>query len=276
MKKWTADEKELLREKYPVSTLRELAVLFPGRTAAMIGTKAARMKLVKAERGFRFTREQLDELKRDYPATLNSVLAKRYGRSPDVIYNTAQRLGVKKDREFMRRVAKLNFTEDHPARKFQIKKGTVPVNKGKKQTEYMTPEAVERTKRTRFKKGHLPSGTLRDYAVTERRDSSGRIYRHIRTGPARWVPYHRYLWEREYGKIPKGHNIRFRDGNPLNCAIDNLYLISRADQMRNENSYQARYPEEIRQLIQLKGALTRQIHKIEKDGSNKKTEGNGE
>ena len=29
-------------------------------------------------------------------------------------------------------------------------------NKGKKQSEYMTHQAIERTKATRFKKGHLP------------------------------------------------------------------------------------------------------------------------
>jgi hypothetical protein len=273
MKVWTTDQERLLREKYPVLTSRELAVLFPDRTAGMIRQKAKRMKLGKAR--FRFTREQLDELKRDYPATSSAGLAKRYGCTLSAIYRASWGLGLKKDREFMRREQKLNFTEDHPARKFWIRKGTAPHNKGKKQTEYMSPEAIEKVKRTWFKKGYLPPNTLQDYAITERRDSSGRIYKYIRTGLAKWVPYHRYLWEQKCGKIPKGYNIQFKDGNTQNCTVDNLYMISQPDQMRNENSYLVRYPDEIRQLVQLKGALTRQINKTGKDGSTEKTEGNG-
>jgi hypothetical protein len=276
MKAWTTDQERLLREKYPVSTLRELTVLFPGKTVEMIKWKAKRMKLEKVKRIFRFTREQLDELKRDYPSTLGSELAERYGCPLSVIYNAAQRFGMKKDVEFIRETARLRFAEDHPARKFWIKKGTVSRNKGKKQTEFMSPEAFERVKRHRFQKGHLPVNTLYDYAITERRDScTGRIYKYIRTGLAKWVPYQRYLWEQKYGEIPKGYNIQFKDGNSLNCTIDNLYMISQRDQLVNENSSRVRYPDEVRQLIQLKGVLTRQINKIEKDGSNKKTEGNG-
>ena len=36
----------------------------------------------------------------------------------------------------------------------QFKKGNVAHNKGKKQIEYMSQESIERTKKTRFKKGN--------------------------------------------------------------------------------------------------------------------------
>jgi hypothetical protein len=144
---------------------------------------------------------------------------------------------------------------------YQFPKGNVPHNKGKKQTEYMTAEQIERSKHTRFKKGGLPGNTLHDGAITIRYHKKyGQYYKWIRIGLAKWVAYHRYLWEQAHGPIPAGHNIQFRDGDTLNCDLSNLYTISRADQMKNENSYHARYPE-LHTLFQLKGALKRQINK---------------
>lgn len=128
----------------------------------------------------------------------------------------------------------------------------------------MSREQIEKTKATRFQKGHLPHNTRHDHAISDRKDKNGRVYRYIRIGLSKWIPYHRYLWEKYNGEIPKGYNVQFKDGNTLNCTIENLYLISRTEQLKNENSLHARYPEEIQKLIQLKGALHRQINKISK------------
>lgn len=156
-------------------------------------------------------------------------------------------------RENMQRITHLGM-----AHRYQ--KGQSSANKGKKQKEYMSPEAIERTKATRFQKGQLLKNTLHDHAVTIRVDSKGNSYKWIRLGLAKWVPYHRYLWEQHNGPIPKGYNIQFRDGNTLNCEdINNLYMISRSEQLKTENSFYAQYPKEVQQLIQLKGALNRQI-----------------
>lgn len=161
---------------------------------------------------------------------------------------------------------------NHPGRKFLIKKGSIPKNKGKKQAEYMSADAIEKTKATRFSKGHLPHNTRHDYALSDRKDKTGRVYRYIRIGLAKWIPYHRYIWEQSNGEIPKGYNVQFKDRNTLNCTVDNLYLISKADQLKNENSLHARYPEEVRKLIQLKGALNRQINNAnKKKGTNGST-----
>ena len=219
----------------------------------------------KKRQRFRFTPELLEELKRNYPTTITSDLADHFGCSIYAIRNAAHRYGLKKDREFLRQhFRKIMMDPNHPGRQFLIKKGTPPPNKGKKQTEYMTPEAIERTRATRFKKGQLPKNTRHDYAITERPEKNGRVYKYIRIGLAKWVLYHRYIWEQANGKIPKGYNIQFKDGDSLNCTLDNLYMISQADQLKYENSLYTRYPEEVRKLIQLKGALKRQINKIEK------------
>lgn len=220
---------------------------------------------------FKFTPEQLEEVKRDYAYTRGIDLANRVGCSLYSIYNVAHMYGLKKDINFIRELSREKMKDpNHPGRKFLIKKGSIPKNKGKRQAEYMSADAIEKTKATRFAKGHLPHNTRHDYALSDRKDKTGRIYRYIRIGPAKWIPYHRYIWEQSYGEIPKGYNVQFKDRNTLNCTIENLYLISKADQLKNENSLHARYPEEVRKLIQLKGALNRQIN-----NANKKLEKNG-
>jgi hypothetical protein len=218
----------------------------------------------------KWTNEQIEQLKRDYATTLAHDLSVRFGCSKIAIYAQAQKLGLSKDKEFMRDHFRQKILDPaHPARKFCIKAGSVPPNKGKKQTEYMSPGAIARTAATRFEKGHLPKNTLHDHAVTIRVDSKGNSYKWIRLGLAKWVPYHRYLWEQHNGPIPKGYTIQFKDGNTLNCEdINNLYMISRSEQLKTENSFYARYPEEVQQLIHLKGALNRQINNAIKKNEN--------
>lgn len=208
--------------------------------------------------------EKLEYLIANYSTTLNADLAAAIGCTVGAVFRKAYLFGLRKDKEFIREVFRKNMLNpDNPARKTQFKKGNVPANKGKKQNEFMSQDAIERGKATRFKKGDLPKNTLYDGAITIRR-GKGYIYKYIRVALGKWVLLHRYIWTQEHGDIPSGMNVQFKDGNSLNCAIDNLYLISRSDQLKNENSFHARYPEEVRQLIQLKGALKRQINKREK------------
>ena len=47
--------------------------------------------------------------------------------------------------------------------------------------------------------------------------------------PNTWVKKHRYIWEKYYGKIPKGYRVAFKDQNRQNCEIDNLILVSKKD-----------------------------------------------
>ncbi len=92
----------------------------------------------------------------------------------------------------------------------------------------MTPEAIERTKATRFQKGarvwnHKPIGY-------ERVNRDGYIDVKV-AEPKTFKLKHRIVWEENRGAIPRDHNIQFKDGNRQNCDIENLYLISRKDQM---------------------------------------------
>ena len=206
-----------------------------------------------------FTEEQKAQLSECYHNTNSKELAERFNCSLRKIYNLANDLGLKKDMEYIRKISRINMMRaDNPSKKFWIKKGNIPANKGKRQVEYMTPEQIERTKPTRFKKGQLVWN--RKQVGTERINTYG--YTVVKVSePDKWKLKHRIVWEKQNGKIPKGYNIQFKDCNRQNCDIDNLYMISRVEQLKNENSHIAKYPKEIQLAIQAKGALNRQINK---------------
>jgi len=113
-----------------------------------------------------------------------------------------------------------------------FQKGMIPANKGKKMPE----DVRKKIKHTFFKKGHQPHNTKKNGDEVKRR-SKGKEYWMIKVpGRTKIVYKHRYLWELHHGSIPKGFNVQFKDGNTLNCVIENLYLIDRSNQVI-ENFY---------------------------------------
>ncbi|MCH5315747.1 MAG: HNH endonuclease [Eubacterium sp.] len=105
-------------------------------------------------------------------------------------------------------------------------KGHEPMNKGRRQTEYMTAEAIERTKATRFCAGHIPQNHRE--VGSERVDVDGYVYVKVED-PNKWKLKHRLVWEQANGEIPEGMIVRFLDGNKLNCSLENLILITKAE-----------------------------------------------
>jgi len=125
--------------------------------------------------------------------------------------------------------------------KFQ--KGHTPYNKGMRQQDYMSREAIESTKATRFKEGHKPHNTKWDGAITirHRNDNSDRRPQvFIRLSEGNWELYRRYQYEKHVGPIPEGKIVAHKDGNTMNCYPENLELITRAENMaRNRNTEKA-------------------------------------
>ena len=105
----------------------------------------------------------------------------------------------------------------------QFKKGNVAHNKGKKQIEYMSQESIERTKKTRFKKGNKP----KNYRPvgSERITKDGYIEVKV-ADPNKWETKNKIIYKQYYGDIPKGHKVIYADGNKLNNDINNLILVS--------------------------------------------------
>ena len=159
----------------------------------------------------------------NYAERSNADLAEWLHRSPRAIQLRAHKLGVQKSPEFAEKQRKAN----------QFRKGHTPFNKGREMRYWMSPEGVERSSRGRF-----APGTTRDDNPNSRKNkpighekmySDGYIW--VITEHGR-VQKHRHIWEQAYGPIPPNHCIRFKDGDRTNCALDNLYMVSRADHAR--------------------------------------------
>ncbi len=133
----------------------------------------------------------------------------------------------------------------------QFEKGAVSHNKGRK--GWHAPGSEKGW----FKKGVEPVNTLDVGTIREHEDG----YLEIKTAPGnrQWRLLQRVIWERCNGKIPAGYVITFIDNNKKNCDLTNLTLLTNAENLKRNSIYN--YPDELVQLIQLKGAIKRQINK---------------
>lgn len=136
------------------------------------------------------------------------------------------------NRNVMQKAHKLGLHYEGP-RRGVFKKGLVPFNKGKKMSRAMYKKCAP----TMFKKGQLPKNTKEaDGAITIRYDNRGVAVPHIRLSLGKWEYLARHVWRQANGEIPKGHIVIHKDGDSMNCEIDNLELISRADNARRNYS----------------------------------------
>lgn len=106
----------------------------------------------------------------------------------------------------------------------QFGKGHIPFNKGTK--------GIMKANKTSFKKGNIP----KNYKPIgyERINKDGYIEIKIK-GPNVFVLKHRYLYEQKYGKIPKGYKLIFADKNKQNLDINNLLLVTDAEELIMNN-----------------------------------------
>lgn len=205
-----------------------------------------------------WTKKEDDYLISNYAETSSAEIAKVVGHSENAVYNRAFLFHLKKSEKYRTETNRRLATElTEKGKAYRYPKGHTPANKGQKMPE----KVYKKASATMFKKGHTPAN--HKPVGYERLTRDG--YLEIKVSePNKFVLKHRMLWEQANGTIPKGYNVQFRDGNRQNIVIENLYLISRPEQMKKENSLHARYPEDIRKSVQLMGALQRQINKRKK------------
>lgn len=118
-----------------------------------------------------------------------------------------------------------------------IKKGNIPMNKGKKWDEYLTKEQQERARKTTFKKGHKSANAVEigeehmRYSGSKP-DDDGYLFVKVCDGKGNknWIPKQRVIYEQHHGPIPADHKVIFADGNRFNFDIDNLILVSNAEE----------------------------------------------
>lgn len=192
-----------------------------------------------------WTKEEEEKLAELYKEKTAKEIAEIMSLKVEQVKRKVFRLGLKKSKEWKinksREIAKNNIA----FKKRQFKKGHVPYNKGKKLEEYATPEAIARMKKTQFKKGNKPKNTKPDYAESLVKQDDTYYWKIKLPGKRRMVHKHIWLWEKHYGKIPKGKVVVFKDGDSVNnCTIENLECISRIELMlRNSKNHD--YPKEL-------------------------------
>jgi hypothetical protein len=202
-----------------------------------------------------FTPELDVIIKENYLTIPIKALAAKIGRSYTGVMFALKRMGLTIPSEIVEERKQLG----------RIKKGSVPSNKGKKQVDYMSPEAIERCAATRFKKGQMPHNTYeRDGIISSRIDTTGRPYLYIRTSVGKWELYHKYFWEQKNGKVPPSHCLWFKDGNSTNVSLENLECISRKEN-RLRNSEVRFYPSDLKELIKIHKQLISQLNKLKNE-----------
>jgi hypothetical protein len=174
-----------------------------------------------------FTPEEDDYIRANYLKKPLKRISKDLGRSESGARQRLKFLGLEVPKEIADKFRTMS----------RFQKGHSTFNKGKKQTEYMSAEAIERTKKTRFKKGDLPH-TAKEGAgtISIRKESQSQLsYKYICIEYANWKLLHLHLWELENGEVPEGHCLWFKDNDTMNCEPSNMELITRAENLRRNN-----------------------------------------
>jgi len=210
-----------------------------------------------------WSEEEIEYMKEHYPHIQSAKVAEALGRNLRSVYAYAKIMQIKKTAEFMKSPEAGGFQKGKTyGYEYRFQKGYSPPNKGKKQTEYMSPEGIEKTLATRFKKGQTPINTMKDGDITfrkrKKRNTQGFFYR---LAKGKWIPLAQKIWMDNFGPIPKGGVIRLKDGNPLNCEPENLELITQRENML-KNSI-SMYPAELIPIVKMNIKLKRQIKEHE-------------
>lgn len=228
---WTDKMDNLLRRHYPKGDLRTLAERL-GVTRAAVKSRASKLGIVRKVNMHRpWTQRQLDYLQRHYADTPMAELKRRTGHAEKSIWQRAAAMGLRKSQEFLRECGRRTAQcPNSIATRFQ--KGREPFNKGKREHEFRSPDAIARCARTQFKKGNRPHNTRHvGYECFRRLGDTGYVYIKV-SDDLPMVLKHRYVWEQAHGPIPRGMSVTFRDGNTRNCDLSNLELISREEHAR--------------------------------------------
>ena len=202
-------------------------------------------------------------MRKNYPDMSAAELAQLLGCSVSAVYNRANILGLKKSTAFLNGPKSGRAGLADRGAQTRFKKGFTPWNAGMKGLDIGG-------KATRFKPGRRPLTWVPVGTEVETKD--GYLKRKIRDDAApgmsrhNWQLVHIIVWEEANGPMPKNHCLRFRDGNKKNCSLDNLELITRAENAKRNTIH--RYPPEVKQAIRLVGKLKRKIREKEDEKHN--------
>jgi len=76
-----------------------------------------------------------------------------------------------------------------------------------------------------------------------------------------FIKLSRYNWEQHYNKkARKGYCIIFKDGNTMNCEVENLQRITRKENILRNSTQYHQLPEELKTVIKLNNKLKKLIN----------------
>lgn len=223
-----------------------------------------------------WTPEQVSTLRKLYPDLTAETVAREIGRSLRSVHQKAAALGIGKSDAFKQsflsgRIRAAHIDPRMTATRFQP--GLTPWNKGVKGSVGLHPNC----RPTQFKPGNKPQQQLPigSYRISTSKGLP-RLEQKTSETPGsphlRWTPVSRMVWERHHGPVPKGHIVIFKEAKLAttdlqSITVDKLICISRAENARRNHAY-TRYPE-VARLIQLKGAIARQVNRIAREQTQK-------
>lgn len=211
-----------------------------------------------------------------FPIYPTAAVAAALDLSYRAVAQKAASLGLRKSPEYLASQASGRIQRGRTDPRLiatQIKPGSVPWNKG------MKGLCHEGSKPTQFKKGcrpHtwlpigsyrvVPGGSGHTTLILEKKVNDLPGPNHVR-----WHPVHRLVWEAANGPVPAGHIVVFKPGMRTvvleEITLDRVELITRAENARR-NHPRSRDPE-LGRLVQLKGAITRQVNRIAREAQEK-------
>ena len=196
-----------------------------------------------------FTKAQERKIKREYLKKPVKRLADETGASFGRIMNFLKKHNLTIPPEIVEQRKKAS----------QFNKGHVSHNKGKKQTSYMRPEMIAKTKATRFKKGSLPH----NYKGGEFLSKEGYIMLSLGNGKQRLK--HLHLWEQRHGKVKKGYCLACLSKDITNCDPSNWELITRAENMLRNSRHN--HPPQVIKTMAIRSLVLKKIKQIQENGS---------
>lgn len=224
----------------------------------------------------KFTQSEVDFIKTNYQLMTCTEMAKKLNRPLTSVYTRMYAEGLKKNTynrysKTEDTFIKANYTtlsDEEIGKKLNRTKQAI-TGRRKLLRLIKTPEMIQR--KMTYKKGNIPHNAHKDGTITSRTESSGIEYLHMKVpGRRKMMMLHVYLWEQEHGQIPKTHVIVFKDGNQLNCVIENLKCITRAEHLKRNKQKSLDLENiikdnpELLKLHQVTKKLKRKINKLKK------------
>lgn len=216
-----------------------------------------------------WTPEEVATLRAEFADSRTDDLAAKLCRSYTTVAQKAAKLGLRKSAAYLaspdchrfdgKKGGASRFVAGHHTWN-KGKRGTTGLQDGCRATQFKPDRPASESRNYR------PIGSLRICA-------DGLLEKKLSDDPSllpkrRWVAVHRLVWEAANGPIPDGWIVVFRPGQKTTdeaaITLDRLEILTRSENMKR-NSLYAKYPPELARLVQLRGALTRQINRKAKE-----------